>query len=340
MRHNDRFQMPPGAKVVGSQGSNIHMQVSMPLDEDGFLGRQCPTCGLDFRMDGQQYDALPNQLELWCVYCGHHAEHSAFTTPQQRERLLQAARNLGEQLVSNALDDIFRGLSRSTSRRSAVSFSYKSKPSLPRPLPGINEERLIRVRTCTGCELRYAIFGEHRYCPVCGKLPAATIAFDALQADSVRLDALSDLPHEAQATLREQGVFTRNWVDTIENVVGVVEALADSAFWTAVANAEDLLRGKGNIFQRLDDMADLFVSQGYDDLRHRLGPEVWRRLTETWAARHLFTHNDGVVDDRYLNRVPTSTARPGQRLVISDAICRQALQDARALCTALTELTA
>ncbi|WUD70556.1 hypothetical protein OG937_02015 [Streptomyces sp. NBC_00510] len=87
----------------------------------------------------------------------------------------------------------------------------------------------------------------HRFCPVCGKLPPATIAFDALQADSVRLDALSDLPHQVQATLREQGVFTRNWVDTIENVVGVVEARADSVFRTAVANAEDLLRGKGNI---------------------------------------------------------------------------------------------
>jgi hypothetical protein len=33
----------------------------------------------------------------------------------------------------------------------------------PQPLPGIDEERLIRVRQCAGCALRYAVFGEHRY---------------------------------------------------------------------------------------------------------------------------------------------------------------------------------
>ncbi|MGW7336626.1 hypothetical protein [Streptomyces sp. NPDC054808] len=52
------------------------MRISIPLDEDGFLGRQCPDCSLLFRMDAQQYEALPDDLTLWCVYCGHHAEHS------------------------------------------------------------------------------------------------------------------------------------------------------------------------------------------------------------------------------------------------------------------------
>jgi hypothetical protein len=31
-------------------------------------------------MDAQQYEALPDDLTLWCVYCGHHAEHSEFVT--------------------------------------------------------------------------------------------------------------------------------------------------------------------------------------------------------------------------------------------------------------------
>lgn len=133
-------------------------------------------------------------------------------------------------------------------------------------------------------------------------------------------------------------MFTRNWVDTMENVVGVVEALASSLFRTAVPNAEDLLRGKGNIFQRLDDTADLFVAAGYADLRIALGAATWQRLTETWAARHLFTHNDGVVDAKYLTKVPTSSARVGQRPVVTDEMCRRALNDTRALCEALVAL--
>jgi len=335
------FRMPEGAEIVSHQGDEFRVDVSMPLDEDGYFGRQCPECSMSFRMNGEDEKALPDDLELWCVYCGHHQEHSEFMTAQQRDRVMRAAEDLGTQIVNQALSGAFRGLSRGSSRRSGISLSisYKEKPFYPRPLPGINEERLARVRTCPGCQVRYAVFDEHRFCPVCGRLPAAPVAFDALQAETARLDALNAVSDEAKAVLREQGVFTRSWVDTIENVVGVVEALASAHFEASVTDAADRLRGKGNVFQRLADMADLFVAAGYDDIRRILGPETWQRLIETWAARHVFTHNDGIVDEKYLLKVPTSSATVGRRLVISEAACRRAVEDTASLCTALAELT-
>ncbi|WP_329555175.1 hypothetical protein [Streptomyces sp. NBC_00696] len=335
------FRMPEGAEIVSHQGDEFRVDVSMPLDEDGYFGRQCPECSMSFRMNGEDEKALPDDLELWCVYCGHHQEHSEFMTAQQRDRVMRAAEDLGTQIVNQALSGAFRGLSRGSSRRSGISLSisYKEKPFYPRPLPGINEERLARVRTCPGCQVRYAVFDEHRFCPVCGRLPAAPVAFDALQAETARLDALNAVSDEAKAVLREQGVFTRSWVDTIENVVGVVEALASALFEASVTDAADRLRGKGNVFQRLADMADLFVAAGYDDIRRILGPETWQRLIETWAARHVFTHNDGIVDEKYLLKVPTSSATVGRRLVISEAACRRAVEDTASLCTALAELT-
>ncbi|MFJ8062960.1 hypothetical protein [Streptomyces sp. NPDC096142] len=335
------IRMPESAEVVSHHGDEFQIDVSMPLDEDGYLGRQCPECSMSFRMNGEDYKALLDKLELWCVYCGQHQAHSEFMTDQQRERMLRAAGDLGTQIVSQALGDVFRGFSRGSSHPSSVSLSisYKEKPYYPRPLPGIDEERLARVRTCAGCQVRYAVFDEHRFCPVCGLLPAVLVAFDALQAETARLNALNAVPNEAKAVLREQGVYTRSWVDTIENVVGVVEGLASSVFKAAVTDAADRLRGKGNVFQRLDDMADLFVATGYGDVRGILGPESWQRLVETWAARHVFTHNDGIVDEKYLRKVPTSSAQVGRRLVISEASCRRAVEDSTSLCTALAELT-
>lgn len=58
-------------------------------------------------------------------------------------------------------------------------------------------------------------------------------------------------------------IDTRLWVDTPENLVGVVEALGSAVFHGAVANATQRLNGKGNIFQRLDDTAALFIDAGY-----------------------------------------------------------------------------
>ncbi|MGA5162253.1 hypothetical protein [Streptomyces pseudogriseolus] len=337
MRDHHRFRMADGAELVGRQGDSFEMRVSIPSDDNGFFGRQCPECSLVFRMDVQQYEALPDSLALWCVYCGHHAEHSEFMTEQQRDRIMRAAGDFAMQMVSQELDKMFGGLARS-SRGGSISFSYRSQPFYPRPLPGIDEEQLVRVRTCAGCQNNYAVFGEHRYCPVCGQLPAASVAFDALQADTARLDALEALPTDAKALLREQGVFTRNWVDTVENVVGVVEALASSLFRAAVPNAASLLNGKGAIFQRLDHMADLIVTAGFPDLRAALGSQTWQRLLETWAVRHVFTHNDGIVDEKYLIKVPGSSAQIGQRLVLTETVCRNALDDAKALCETLVDM--
>ncbi|MBE8476132.1 hypothetical protein [Streptomyces justiciae] len=337
MRNNRRIRMADGVELVDHQNDSFKMQISIPLDDNGFLGRQCPECALIFRMDAQQYKALPEDLTLWCVYCGHHAEHSEFITEQQRERVMQAAGDYAMQRVSHELDKMFSDVAR-RSRGGSISFSYKSRPFSPRPLPGIDEEQLIRVRTCAGCHIQYAVFGEHRYCPVCGQLPAASVAFDALLADAARLDALEALSPEVKAPLREQGVLTRNWVDTVENVVGTVEALASALFQATVPNATALLNGKGAIFQRLDPMADLILTAGYPDVRSALGPQTWQRLLETWAARHVFTHNDGIVDEKYLTRVPGSSARIGQRLVLTEGMCRQALDDAKSLCEKLIDV--
>lgn len=332
--------MPDGAQILGQDEKTVSMQVGMPTDEHGFFGRQCPGCSQLFRMDAGDYEALPDDLELWCVYCGHHAEHSDFITAQQLERAKRAVSDWAMQSIGQTLDRSFRGMSSPRPRSGfGVQISYRSTPFYPQPLPGIDEEKLIRVRQCAGCSLRYAVFGEHRYCPVCGLLPADVVAQDAIAAETARLDGLAQLPSDVAASLREQGVFNRIWVDTLENLVGAVETLAGAVFHAAVPDADQRVKGKGNIFQRLDPTADLFVAAGYPDLRQILGTATWTRLLQVWAIRHVFTHKDGVVDDQYLSKVPTSTARPGQRLTVTEVQTRCAIADTRELCLALAALT-
>jgi hypothetical protein len=248
------FRFPDGVHIVDQDGDGVRMRVSMPTDEHGFFGRRCPSCFQVSRIDSDEYEALPDDLELWCVYCGRHAEHSQFITQQQLERAKRAVKDWAVQSIGQRLSRSLGRLSTPVPRSGfGIQITYRSTPFYPQPLPGIDEERLVRIRTCARCTLRYAVFGEHRYCPVCGPLPADIVALDALAAETARLDGLAHLPTEAAATLREQGVFSRIWVDTLENLVGVVETLANAIFRTAVPDAVQQVKGKGNIFQRLDD---------------------------------------------------------------------------------------
>jgi hypothetical protein len=114
-----------------------------------------------------------------------------------------------------------------------------------------------------------------------------TVALDAIAADETRLDALANLPAEALRPLRESGVLDRTYADTIENVVGTVETLAEKTFHELVPNADVLLRGRGKIFQRPNDFADLYRDHLQRDIRLDLADSwadveaVWRPVTSS-----------------------------------------------------------
>lgn len=325
------FRFPDGVQFLGDDGhGSARFSVSIPIDEDGFFGRECPECEQLFRIAHEDYDALPDDVRLWCVYCGHNDDHSDFMTQQQNDRVMRAAGDYAHQLVGRMLDKSFGGLARRT-HNSMIKISYRSRPFYPAPLPDIDEERLVRERTCAGCSLRYAIFGEHRFCPVCGELPPLVAALDALDAETSRLDALADLPEPTTSILRENGVLHRTYVDTVENVVGVVEVLAGRVFRAKVPDAEAVLKGRGKVFQRLDDLDELFAQHLDAEIRSALGSE-WDELLRTWAARHVFTHCDGIVDAKYLSADRRSSQRVGQRLRVSEGDARAAVSRAQQLC--------
>jgi hypothetical protein len=326
-----KFNLPDGAEYAGpDEDGNDRFRVSIPLDEHGFFGRECPSCERTFLVSKERYDPLPDDLRLWCVYCGYNDDHSEFMSSQQKARVMSVAEDVGMQMVSQALDRSFGRLARSTRSNSFVRIEYKPRRAWPRPLPGVQEEKLVRERECAACGMRYAVFGEHRFCPVCGRLPAIWAAMDSLEAEASRLDALDAILPDTRAALREQGVLDRQYVDTIENVVGVVESLAREVFVERVPNAAELTKGKGNVFQRLDDFADLFSAHLSKDLPGNLGSR-WAELQRAWAGRHVYVHNDGVVDDRYLRAMPVTPLKPGQRLPVTEGDARRAIDNARAL---------
>jgi len=325
--HNYRF--PDGVEFEGeADDGNVTFKVTIPTDEDDFLGRECPSCGELFRISHADYDRLPDDLELFCVYCGHHTDHGDFMTQQQRDRVMRAAGDYAIQLAHQSLDRIFTDVTRGSSV-----LSYRSTPIdfHPDPLPEIDEERLVRERVCPDCCVHYAVFGETRFCPICGPLPPIVAAKDALAADVARLDAFTGLSQPAIAALREKGVIDRSLVDTIENLVGTVEALADATFRTQVPTAAAIVAGKGKVFQRLTDTAVLFADHLGADLPGALGAG-WQRLLEVWAARHVFTHCDGIVDAKYLSTAAGSTLAVGQRLRISEPGTREAISLVDKLC--------
>jgi hypothetical protein len=330
MRGSIYYRMPDGAEIVSENGSKVSMRVTLPADDAGHFGRQCPSCKRIFRMHVEDYQALPDGVRLTCPYCCAEESDSEFLTAQQRDRAVAAVGAYAQQLAAGILGGAFSDMARSVnSRRGAIRVKYSVGPSQsarPRPLPPIMEEAPIRERRCAQCGNRYAVFGEHVACPVCGPLPPRVVAEDAIEAQQSALDALDHLPDDILAKLREAGSVERTAAGALGSVVSLLETFLKQTFLDRVTGGHALIAGRGNVFQRLGDVAQLYRDNLGVELPLAMGGADWNRLSVLYGIRHLLTHANGIVDQRHLDRFPGQGLVLGQRVHVTMSDARQALR--------------
>lgn len=116
--------------------SELPIPMSLPLDEDGFLRRECPNCERQFKWwptppseESLDKDAQEAVEAYFCPYCHEPAAPNAWWTKEQVEyaQQLAAAKVLGPQLRR------FKSGMESRNRRSRGIRFDVSLPSLPQP---------------------------------------------------------------------------------------------------------------------------------------------------------------------------------------------------------------
>jgi hypothetical protein len=93
---------------------NVSIPISLPLDAEGFLRRECPRCQEQFKwLPTQTEDTTPRLTGCTCPLCGHGADASAFWTPEQAEHINATLKSkvLGPQIEQFQRN--LRGLNRS-----------------------------------------------------------------------------------------------------------------------------------------------------------------------------------------------------------------------------------
>jgi sarcosine oxidase delta subunit len=333
-----KSRLPKGVNDLKDTPDGFTAGVTIPPDEDGYIGRRCPGCRGHFRMLSDEYLALPDETRLTCPYCGSREDEAGeFMTQAQRDRARAAGEAVAEQWIHEEFGNMLGralGSQRSSSRGGMFSIRVEHTPSRPpriRSLPEIVEDKVLRTITCPGCGTRYAVYGASAFCPVCGPRAAAETVLEGIEAARQAL-ALEDLlPENQRAAARAAGVFDRLAADTVKNIVGLFEVFAGDQFTRRAPNPAAVLKGKRNIFQRLDDTSKLFGDHCGIDLPDVVGQATWNRLREDFARRHVLTHCDGMVDTKFLTVVTNCGLQVGQRLVIRRTDADRALDDVQSV---------
>lgn len=266
----------------------MNVSVTIPLDENGMMGRECLECKQYFKLKPG------TGLETYnchCPYCDYEGKSDTFWTQAQ----LEYARSIAIQqafnkIVKPELDKLknsFKQLERN-SRNSLIQFKIKTTGNNFRfPIKYYSEQELETNLTCDNCGLKFAIYGVFSNCPDCNKTNAFLIYEKSLEVIKKKLEIFSkpEIPDD------------------------ILEISLSSILTSAISAFDGLgkeLRNKKpghypskprNLFQNiyvLNEKMNNLISENHSD---------YNELIKWFQVRHIFEHNMGVVDDDCVKKV-------------------------------------
>lgn len=311
------FRVPDGMTPPTRSGSNLTTNLSLPIDEDGFFGRECPSpdCLAYFKLALDEYGLVRERHWLTCPVRGTTESDEHFLTKDQVKRVHAAQVEIARGAVNDILRDMGR---RGPTRSRAVTIKWNvPAPYEPKPLPTYVERQTIRTFTCPNGNHRAVVYDLLAFCPYCGPddTPPRAVFDDTMAAMERLLRVVTDQPAEARAELEAAGGST---------------LLAE--------RAPHIRAGKqapsGNPWQNVDRLAKQWSADFGSDPISGISSAEQRTLRLAFARRHILEHNGGVADAKYV--AETGDGPAGRRVRITAAFVTDTFVVAVRLADALT----
>lgn len=184
-------------EITDQENEFKQLHISLPLDPSGYLRHECPGCGLEFKIRGDEA-RLTDALEWWaskalvqsgvadaseddgsvgsmvCPYCDTTAAPQEFLHTELQGYVRRVAlREIAEPMIFRALRQMEQSFSSLSRGRGMFSIGVKveagSGHRSPRPISGPDADDMVRVR-CLGCDEPFKVVegwtGAIR-CPAC-----------------------------------------------------------------------------------------------------------------------------------------------------------------------------
>src|ERR1035441_10262689 len=267
------FDGRPLAVIPGGMGSRMppypqpSVLVFIISDAQQMWGRICPQCRSYFRTNHISGMTV-------CPYCTFAEDNIYFVTDPQRrylKKFVEAVERVAKEQMEIEID-----LSEATD---SSEWTY--------------EERQLQHRfKCATCDVTTDILGEYGSCPKCGKRNSGAVFHRKLNKIE------SDL---TTATQDQRS-------DLLNRAVSVFEAMANDLKKILVSIPCHVRRReqvRGLSFQNIALTVEQLEQWYAFDLRKGLGTGDLVFLDLMFKRRHLFIHNAGRVDEKYLDRKST-----------------------------------
>lgn len=291
-------------------GDNIKLNINIPLDDNGMMGRECLECKKYFKL--KPGTGLPSSY-CHCPYCDYEGESNTFWTEAQNEYVRSVALNHAfNEIVKPSLRKItesFKDLERKT-RGGFLQFKVKtSNINYSVPIKYYAEEDLETTVTCDNCGLIFSVYGVFAQCPDCKELNAFLIYEKSLEVSQKQFDIIQN--PEILEDIREN-----SYIFLLSSCVSVFDGLGKELKKRKPELYPD--RPK-NLFQNLftlnKELNDLIKDKHSD----------FDFLIKMFQVRHLYEHNMGVIDEDFVKKLPHYSSSLGRKFILDSMDIKELL---------------
>ena len=291
-------------------------KVSLPLDDKGYLGRECPapSCKRYFKVNpgtGRKGENLP----LHCPYCGHKGRMDEFHTQSQIDYAVSVVGRSAQEAVVRDMKDMARDFNRRASG-GLISLKMDVKSS-PAPLRHYTELKLETDVECPKCSLQYSVYGVFAFCPDCREHNSLRILRKNLEV----VDKMLDMAATADADVA--GRLVQN---ALEDCVSAFDGFARELCRVHAEESSDTPKAEKVPFQNLEVAKEKLNGLFTLDLAAGVTHEEWKAAVRGFQKRHLVAHKMGVVDNEYVRKTRDVEAVVGHKVSVATDEVRELLR--------------
>lgn len=273
----------------------LEFEISIPTDS-GYVGRECNNadCGRYFKI---YKDSLREQL--FCPYCGEQFDKNELLTQDQTKFIKEVATEEAKEVMVTELHKMFGNLAKSGPDK----FKASKKPYRKKNIvPDYSEKQVDSELNCPVCDMDFQVYGIFGFCPGC-KLENILVYDVNLEIIKMEVKQSSD----TQRALRH----------AYSDIVSTFEIYCRKK---AKAITSEIAR-----FQNITETRRFFKKIAGIDIFKGLSNQEMLLLRRVFQKRHLFEHDEGLINEKYIKNIPEDAKLLGQQAELTiDELCSAA----------------
>lgn len=299
--------------------STIKIPMTFQSDEKGYLDRQCPNknCEFVFKINMDDWKEKIHK-DVHCPMCGYIAPNDQWYTYEQIESIRNNAKYYARNMVQSMLSKSFNKLANSTRNNKYIKITYKpsKKINLNNNPIGQREEWNLDI-TCDKCGTRYSVIGSAYFCPCCGHNSVEKVFESSITRIETMLNSQDFMFKKLteQVGIDEASKMCRSMLEsTLGEIVSAFQKFAKENLINNSSLASSKI--KVNDFQIITKGSKLYSIHLNKPYENCLSEDELVFMNILFQRRHILEHNEGIVDEKYIEKSGDKTYSLGQRVIV------------------------